>query len=269
MRSKYSDSKDREGASATGSVVSGASTTADVSGASATGITIKKLINDFTGIFYPPLCSACGEVLMQNEKVLCLSCMADLPRTGFHNDPENEVAKMFWGRVNIKNATAFMVFVKESRYRQILHDIKYRGNYEAAAELGRMFGNELISSPFSAADVIIPVPLHAAKQRKRGYNQSAIIAEGMTKSLNMPVEAKLIKRLVNTGTQTSRTRYERWENVKGTFEVTSPEKLVNRHVLLVDDVITTGSTFEACASAIIAIPGTQVSVAALAYVKLL
>ncbi|MBN1158100.1 MAG: ComF family protein [Bacteroidales bacterium] len=205
---------------------------------------------------------------MRNEQVLCLPCMLELPRTGFHADPENDVARMFWGRVPVEHATAFMYFYKDSRYRQILHELKYRGQCHVGVEMGRIFGSELKSTPFEQVDLVHPVPLHRRKQRKRGYNQSALIAKGVAEVLGKPMEAGLIRRTVNTDTQTRKSRYERWENVAGIFSVKDPERLKDRHVLLVDDVVTTGSTLEACAAALIDLGHVRVSVAVLAYVKL-
>lgn len=220
------------------------------------------------GILYPPLCAACGNVLMRHERVLCLPCILDLPRTGFHEDPENPVAQMFWGRVQVEHATAFINFYQDSRYRQILHELKYRGQYRVGIEMGRMFGHELKDTAFSRADLVHPVPLHRRKQRRRGYNQSALIAKGLTEVLDIPVEDGLIRRVVNTDTQTRKSRYERWENVDGIFAVKDPEKLKDKHVLLVDDVVTTGSTLESCASALLCLKNVRVSVAVLAYVRL-
>jgi ComF family protein len=229
---------------------------------------MKSLLTGLASVFYPPLCAACGKVLVQNETVLCLACFCALPHAGFHNDADNEVAKMFWGRIHLCNATAFMIFGKGSFYRNILHDMKYRGNYRAALELGRMFGRELEGTCFVQASIIHPIPLHPSKRRSRGYNQSAMIAKGMSEAMGIPFVENILVRSVNTPTQTRRSRYERWENVRGTFKVSHPERIVNTHVLLVDDVMTTGATLEACASAILEVPGTEVSVAALAYARL-
>lgn len=227
------------------------------------------LFSDLTGIFFPPLCPACSEVLMKNERVLCLGCLTELPRTGFHTDSDNEVARIFMGRVNICNATAFMVFQKESRYRHIIHDIKYNGNFPAAIEMGRIFGKELAGTPFAGVDIIHPVPLHRSRLRERGFNQSDMIAEGMAEVLKVPMEKGLIIRRSGTGTQTSRSRYERWEHVKGAFRLRRKGEFAGKHVLLVDDVVTTGATLEACAMAVLQDENAEVSVATLAYVKLI
>jgi ComF family protein len=217
---------------------------------------------------YPHCCAACGSVLYTNEHILCLRCLADLPRTGFHNDPENEVARIFWGRIPVVNATSFIYFTKDSRYRQILHELKYKGQQQVGIELGRLFGLELKQTPFASVDLIHPVPLHSARQRQRGYNQSEMIARGISGILSIPLESGLIVRSTDTRTQTKKSRFARWENVKDTFAIPKHDQLCNKHILLVDDVITTGATIEACAQAVLTIQGVSISVASLACVKL-
>lgn len=229
---------------------------------------LKNYLQGFINIVYPHYCAACGSVLYNNETVLCLNCFADLPRTQFHQHPDNEVARIFWGRIPVANATAFMFFTGNSRYRQVLHELKYHGQQQVGLELGRMFGLELKNTPFDTADVIIPVPLHPAKLKKRGYNQSELIAKGISESLQIPLETKTVKRISATSTQTRKTRYERWENVHHTFMVTSGQLLKNKHILLVDDVITTGATLEACADALLIAEDITISIASLACVKL-
>ena len=225
-------------------------------------------IQGLVNIIYPHFCAACGNVLYFNEEILCLNCFADLPRTGFHTDPENEVARIFWGRVPLAHATSFIYFTKDSRYRRILHELKYRGQQHVGIEMGRLFGLELKNTPFTHADLIHPVPLHSSKFRHRGYNQSELIARGISGVIRVPVQSDLIVRTSETGTQTKKNRYERWENVKDTFMVPDPEPLQNKHILLVDDVITTGATIEACAETLLRISGVTLSVASLACVKL-
>jgi ComF family protein len=229
---------------------------------------LRQYLQGLASIFYPQLCSACGSVLFFNEQVLCLKCYADMPRTGFHAHADNEVARLFWGRIPIRNTTSFIIFNKESRYRKILHELKYNGQQKVGTEMGRLFGLELKGSPFADADIIHPVPLHPNKLRKRGYNQSELIARGIAEILTIPVVSDLVIRTIETNTQTRKSRYERWENVRNTFQVRSPEILHNKHVLLVDDVITTGATIEACAEALLAVSGVTVSIASLAYAKL-
>jgi ComF family protein len=224
--------------------------------------------NGLISIIYPQFCAACGSALFRNENVLCLKCYAELPRTGFHSDPENEVAQLFWGRVPLRNATSFIYFNKGSRYQHILHELKYKGQQHIGLEMGKLFALELKSTPFANSDLVHPVPLHFSRHRKRGYNQSELIARGIAQVLNIPVETSLITRTVNTHTQTTKSRYERWENVKGIFRVEKPSAIMNKHIMLVDDVITTGSTIEACANSMLAINGVTISIASLAFAKL-
>ena len=207
-------------------------------------------------------------MLYFNEKVLCLKCFAELPRTGFHAHADNEVARLFWGRIPVRNATSFIIFNKESRYRKVLHELKYKGQEFVGSEMGRLFGLELRGTPFATADIIHPVPLHPYKLRKRGYNQSELIAGGIAEILQIPIATDLVIRVADTRSQTRKSRYERWENVRNTFRTPFPEALQSQHVLLVDDVITTGATIEACAEALLSVPGVTVSIASLAYTRL-
>jgi len=230
--------------------------------------TVKRCLQDFSSLIYPHYCAACGCALYKNEIILCMKCYAELPRTGFHKDPENEVAQLFWGRIRLCHVTSFIYFAKGSRYQKILHALKYNGQTEIGIEMGRMFGSELKDTSFSEADLIIPVPLHRKKHRKRGYNQSELIASGMAEVLRLPVQTGLISRIDDTLSQTRKSRYERWENVRYTFRCENPEAARNRHVLLVDDVITTGATIEACASCLLSSGDVTVSVASLAFAKL-
>jgi ComF family protein len=205
---------------------------------------------------------------MNNEEVLCLRCYADLPRTRFHNIADNDVARIFWGRVNIVNATSFMFFSKDSRYRQIIHELKYYDQRHIGTVMGRLFGLELRDTPFTNVDIIHPVPLHPKKLRQRGYNQSELISNGLSEILQVPVHTNLIARTSKTKTQTKKSRYERWENVKDTFTVLNERLMQNKHILLVDDVITTGATIEACIQAVAQVSGVSVSVVSLAFAKL-
>jgi len=225
-------------------------------------------IESLTGLFYPRICPACKDLLNINEQVLCVRCVNEFPYTNFHLDAENEVAKLFWGRVMVENATSFFYFKKGSRYQHIIHEIKYHNQKHLGKAMGKWFGHELKNTPFSFADIIIPVPLHYSKLKKRGYNQSELIAYGLSEAMNIPVESNAVIRAVNTDTQTRKSKYERWINVEGIFQVISANKIEGKHVLLVDDVVTTGSTLEACASAILTVENTKVSVLTLACAKM-
>jgi ComF family protein len=224
-----------------------------------------RFLNDFLGLIFPLTCAACGEVLMKNEKIICTFCNYHLPRTNFHFDQNNPVAIIFWGRVRIENATAFYFFNKASRFRHLIHELKYKGRKDIGIELGKIFGHEIMASEvFSLIDMVIPVPLHKKKQKKRGFNQSECIASGIAESMKKPLNTTSVIRSVHSSTQTRKTRYDRWLNVEGIFRVTDPKALTGKHILIVDDVVTTGATIEACATEILKIEGTKVSVAVLA-----
>jgi ComF family protein len=216
--------------------------------------------------FFPTLCVTCGNRLVTQEKFLCLDCWHDLPVTNFHLNSDNKVAQLFWGRVTIENATAFFAYNKGSNYQHLIHFVKYKGLKELGFETGRRFGISLSDTPdFNSVDVVIPVPLHPKKQRIRGYNQSEWIAKGISEAMKKTVAVNNLKRRLHTSTQTRKNRYERWENVDNIFEVTNPEELAGKHVLLIDDVITTGSTLESCAIQLLQIRNVKVSIATLAF----
>jgi len=230
---------------------------------------MKKLtqhVDELLGLFFPDLCVTCGERLLSHEKLVCLNCWQDLPKTNFHFEPENKVAQLFWGRVHIEYATSFFSYKKGSRYQQLIHYTKYKGLKELGFEVGRRFGFDLNESEaFQSVDWIAPVPLHPKKQKKRGYNQSEWIARGMAEAMQKQVSVGNLYRKIYTTTQTRKNRFERFQNVEGIFEVTQPEVFENRHILLVDDVVTTGSTLEACAVPLLKIKNTRVSIATLAF----
>lgn len=224
-----------------------------------------KILNDFFNLIFPVSCSACGNVLMNNERIICISCNYNLPRTNFHIEPDNPVAVIFWGRIRIEHATAFYFFNKASRYRHLIHELKYKGRKDIGLELGRIFGYEMTASPvFRQIDLVIPVPLHNKKLKRRGFNQSECIARGISEAMKKPLDTSSVIRTVYSATQTRKSRYDRWLNVEGIFKVKNPIALYGKHILLVDDVVTTGATIEACATEILKTEGTKVSVAVLA-----
>ena len=224
------------------------------------------LWDDVISLLLPRICHGCGNQLLRNEKVICTGCYVLIPKTNFHLSPENPVEKLFWGRCLIERAAAFSYYTRDSRIRRMIHHLKYRGASEIGNELGRIYGNSLIKSDFlKGIDLIIPVPLHPSKKRQRGYNQSDLISMGISDASGIPVGTDILKRTTVTGTQTRKSRYDRWTNVNDIFRVTCPQRLEGKHVLIVDDVITTGSTIEACANEILKEENTKVSVAALAF----
>jgi ComF family protein len=227
------------------------------------------LWDDFISLLFPRLCYACGDHLRRNESLICTQCYVVIPRTKYHVENDNPVAKLFWGRCMIEKAAAFSFYNKGSRIRNLIHNLKYKGIKEIGYELGRIYGVSLKSSGFTDdIDLIIPVPLHISKKRKRGFNQSDIISEGLAIVTGLPVSTDSLARVSVSATQTKRSRYERWTNVEGIFEVTDPESIMNKHILLVDDVITTGSTIESCVNELLRVDGVKVSVVALAFAVL-
>jgi len=223
------------------------------------------LLNDFFKLIFPVTCAACGKVLVKNERVICVSCNYTLPRTNFHYDHNNPVSQIFWGRIRIENATAFYFFNKGSKFRHLIHELKYNNRKDIGLELGRILGYEISAvEGFNQVDIVVPVPLHRKKLKKRGFNQSEFIARGISEALGKPLDVLSIVRSVNSSTQTRKNRYDRWLNVEGIFTVINPGILCGKHILLVDDVITTGATLEACATEILKIQETKVSIAVLA-----
>jgi ComF family protein len=229
-------------------------------------ISLHQIRSDFLELIFPTLCYTCGERLVTQEKYVCFDCWNDLPVTNFHLDPGNKVAQLFWGRVKIENATSYFSYKKGSKYQQLIHSTKYKGLKELGFEVGRKYGYVLRDSEvFRAVDLIVPVPLHPKKEKKRGYNQCEWIANGIAEGLEKPVLSDNLFRKIFSSTQTRKNRYERWQNVEGIFGVHQPEVFENKHLLLVDDVVTTGSTLEACVHELLKIPDTKASIATLAF----
>jgi ComF family protein len=219
---------------------------------------------DFISLLYPNLCASCNAPLFRGEREVCTRCRSALPYTRFHNEKDNAVAQLFWGRTTVENATAYFVFRKGSRFQKILHKIKYRNNQNLGVEIGRWFGHELSGTDFSNVDIIVPLPLHPKKLQKRGYNQSELIARGISEIMQKPIDTSIVRRIIENPTQTKKGRYERWSNVEGIFELANKDKVTGKHILIVDDVVTTGSTLEACVSAVLKATDVKVSVAVLA-----
>ncbi len=228
--------------------------------------TLTKHFVDLLEFFYPALCVTCGNRLVTQEKYLCFECWNDLPLTNYHFQKGNKVEQLFWGRTSIEFATAFFTYKKGSKYQQLVHFIKYKGMKELGFETGRRFGFSLTEADhFKSVDIIVPVPLHPLKQKKRGFNQSEWIAKGISDAMKKPLIVNNLKRNIHTSTQTRKNRFERWENVENIFDVTVPDKFNNKHILLVDDVVTTGSTLEACANQLLKIDSAKVSIATLGF----
>jgi len=211
-------------------------------------ITLLIMFNDFFNLLFPRLCAACNEALLKNEDVICNACQISLPKTNYHLDKENQLNKVFWGRVDVEMVASYYHFTKKSKVQSLLHQLKYSNNKEVGEKIGLLYGFELKnSSLFDKIDVVIPVPLHPKKLKRRGYNQSEWFANGLAKSLKIELDITSLYRKVDSQTQTKKSRYNRWQNVGEIFGVKDVKQLTGKSILLVDDVVTTGATLEGCA----------------------
>lgn len=229
---------------------------------------LNNYLQDFLSLFFPELCAGCGSNLFKNELEICTRCIYQLPVTNFHKDPLNKFAKQLWGRFVFKQASSYVYFRKGSRVQNIMHQLKYNKRPEAGFRMGQLYAYVLnADDEWETPDLIIPVPLHPAKLRKRGYNQSESIAKGISFVLNIPVLSDNLTRIEDTETQTRKSRFGRYENLKNAFKCRDESILINKHILLIDDVMTTGATLEACATVLLNIDGTAISVATIAYTE--
>ncbi len=225
---------------------------------------LKEIYDSFLQLVFPHVCSGCGSDHLDESSPLCIRCMASLPDTHFHFHANNPVEKIFWGRAPIVAATAQYYFTKESLIQYLMHDFKYRGRKQLGLQLGRLMGTALSNTNrFNSIEALIPLPLFPKKERRRGFNQASILCEGMADILDIPVLSSAVMRIEHTETQTHKGRIERWRNMEGKFAVKNFNSVAGKHVLLVDDVITTGATLEACANALIEVENVRVSVATL------
>ena len=230
------------------------------------------MLSKLFSLFFPRFCAVCGKSLISSEKLLCLGCVSDMPRSGSWLQEENLIIQLFKepqeDKDQIEHASSFLYYTKESPYHQLLHRLKYKGESHIGYELGLWFGAELKRAPlYQTVDVVIPVPLHRKKERKRGYNQSALFAQGIVRQTGWGLEREVIKRIRPTSTQTELNREERQKNVSGAFRLFHPERIAGKHILLVDDVHTTGATLRACASELLKAPGCICSIATVAYIQ--
>lgn len=219
-------------------------------------------IDALIGLFYPSVCAACGNTLFKWERVVCTRCQSFLPKTGYEQHEDNPLARIFYGKVRLRAVTACFFFSKSGKVQHLIHELKYKGNADAGIFLGHELGKSIKGAPlFQSIDYLIPVPLHPKREKERGYNQSLVIARGVSEVTGIPLGEKYLVRSVNTATQTHKSKEERWKNVKDIFEVRHPEQLEGKYVLLIDDVLTTGATLEACALKLSSIPGIAISCA--------
>jgi len=223
---------------------------------------------DFLSLLFPQLCESCNEKLSGQEKLICTNCLYQLPYTNFHQQADHIVAKQFWGKIELEASYALFYFTKGGRVQRLMHHLKYKNKPQIGNLLGQIAGKQLYDhEKFKSVDIIIPVPLHLSRMRKRGYNQSERFAKGLAERLNAIVSVKNLVRTKATETQTQKSRYARFDNVKSVFAIKDPEALVGKHILLVDDIMTTGSTLESCGQMLLQIDGVKLSIATIAYAE--
>jgi len=229
---------------------------------------VKTLWNDIIGFFFPHLCVICKDKLNENEQFICLDCLVQLPKTNNWLEKDNKPEQFFAGRFPFERIGSFAHFVKGGSMQQIIHELKYRNNPQIGEFIGRICGNELKSSDFlTGIDYIVPVPLHSKRQKQRGYNQSLEVARGISETTGIPVNCDTLIRTINNISQTKNSRFDRWKNVENIFSVNDPEVFKGKHILLIDDVITTGSTLESCAKEVLKCHRSRLSIFALASVE--
>ena len=231
-------------------------------------VTVKRWCIDLLGLLFPNICNACGTNLFYSEDIICTKCLFDLPFTDYHVYNENRVVKQLWGRLPLNAAMAMLYFRKGAKVQSLIHNLKYNGKTEVGTFLGGLLGERLKASPYyMGIDIIIPVPLHQKKLRTRGYNQSTFIAEGASKKMDVRFSEDILIRSVSTESQTKKNRFNRYENMQDVFKINFANQILGKHILLVDDVITTGATLEACANALLDKGASKVSIAALAFAE--
>lgn len=224
-----------------------------------------KWFNHLVDIIYPKTCEACGEPLLGGEKLICTRCLISLPRTNAHLKPDEFIERRFWGKMAVSHTMAFMRFSKKSKVQRLLHQLKYKNKPELGVFLGELYGQDLKAVGFDKEiDLIIGVPLHAEKEKQRGYNQANCIAEGLSNALEIPHETTIGRKKIKTDTQTKKSRFERFMNVKDAFEITNKETIKNKRIAIVDDVLTTGSTIESFAKTLLENGCAEVSVITIA-----
>jgi ComF family protein len=227
-------------------------------------LTLSEIKNSLLHLFFPHVCDGCGSDLLNEASRLCIRCVTSLPETNFEPHAGNPVEKTFWGRLQIVHAAAHFYFTKESLMQHLMHQFKYKGNKDLGLQLGRMMGHALKSSArFYNINALVPLPLFPSKEKKRGYNQATVLCEGIAEVFSLPVLKDVISRPQHTETQTKKGRIERWRNIEGKFQLEKPEATRGKHLLLVDDVVTTGATLEACGAELLKADDVQLSIATL------
>jgi ComF family protein len=232
-------------------------------------LVLQNAINNLTHLFFPRICAGCGTDIIAEKQLLCFHCIDQLPVSNFHIHANNPIEKIFWGRLPLATAFSYLFFTKQSILQHLLHQFKYKGKKEIGEYFGRRMGEAMLqSNRFTDLDAVVPLPLFVKKERIRGYNQAAVIGEGISEATGIPLYNDVIRRKTSTETQTHKNRMERWKNIEGRFEIVNRAKIEGKHLLLVDDVVTTGATLEACGTVLLEQTSARISIATLAYTTL-
>lgn len=220
-----------------------------------------RLFKSLINLLFPRVCAACGTLLLEGEDTVCTTCRFLMPKTHYETNPDNPLTQIFYGQMPFNAVSAEFFFSKSGKVQHLIHGLKYHHCRENGIFLGQEIGRSLLqATDYQGVDYIIPIPLHPKKEKIRGYNQSHVIAEGISEIMNIPIAEKCLVRSVFTDTQTKKSRDDRYQNVKDIFELKNPEKLQNKHVLLVDDVLTTGATLMSAGKALSHVEGIKISV---------
>ena len=222
---------------------------------------MKTIFHNFLDLFFPNLCVVCKQRLSEGEQHICTDCLLLIPKTNFHLQPDNRLEQFFAGRFPFQHIAAFAYFVKGGSIQHIIHELKYNRNPHIGRFIGELCGENIKNSDFiSSIDMLVPVPLHPKRQKERGYNQSLEICKGISHITGIPINSDTLLRKVNNPSQTKNARFDRWKNVEDIFHVVTPETFANKHILLVDDINTTGSTLESCAKEILECINSKISI---------
>lgn len=222
---------------------------------------MRNIFRDFLNLFYPDLCVVCKERLSEGEQHICSDCLLLLPKTNYHLQPDNRLEQFFAGRIPFQHIAAYAYFVKGGSIQNIIHELKYKHNPQIGNFIGELCGDAIKGSDFlSSIELLVPIPLHPKRQKERGYNQSLEICKGISSITGIPINNETLIRKINNPSQTKNARFDRWKNVEDIFAITNKNIFENKHILLVDDVITTGSTIESCAKEILKSNGSKISI---------
>lgn len=224
------------------------------------------LIKNFINLFYPKLCIICNNLLLENENYVCTICRHDLPILYFKNSKKNTILEIFYGKIPIEEANTLLSFTKEGKTKKLIHQLKYKGNESVGEFLGNWLGELIIEkSHFLDIDYIVPVPLHSKKFKKRGYNQVTKFGKRISFHLKKPLEENILLRTFSSKTQTFKQRFERFENIDTQFLLTDKNIFANKHILLIDDVVTTGATLEACSKELLKAKNIKISILTMSF----